>query len=359
MKIAQVVGPKIPFFDDLPHTPYSIPAMSYLISEELVKRGHKVTVFAPSDSITHAKIAPHTLSSKFIKKHHLMKARAEKSKLYKKIAHDHFANVVNLSKSFDIIHNHELAFLYFAPKANAPVVTTLHYHIPDVKQKEFLTAPNNQFIAISKKQTINFPALKFAGIIHHGIRINDFQFNNQPKNYVGWLGRITPIKGCREAILSALKSHQTIRLAGNIERDKTDIQYLKTIFNLIKKNSTVTYIGKVGHQKKISFLKNAKVILMPIKWEEPFGLVAIESFACGTPIIAFSRGALPEIVQNGKTGFIVKNVTEMAKAIKKIDQINRYDCRQSVETYFNVKRMVDDHEKLYQKIINSQKNAKR
>ena len=354
MRIAQVVGPKIPFFDNLPHTPFSIPAMSYLITEGLVKRGHKVTVFAPSDSITRAEIAPNTWSSKFIKKHHLSKARAEKSKLYKKIAHDHFTNVVKLSKNFDIIHNHELAFLYFAPEASAPVVTTLHYHIPDVKQKKFLSAANNQFIAISKKQTDNFPALKFAGVIHHGIRVEDFQFNGQPKNYVGWLGRITAIKGCYEAILAALKSNQIIRLAGNIERDKTEAQYVKTIFDLIKKNPTVSYIGKVGHQRKISFLKNAKAILMPIRWEEPFGLVAIESFACGTPVIAFRRGALPEIIQDGKTGFIVNNVTEMAKAIKKIDQINRFDCRQSVENYFNVERMVEDHEKLYKKIINSQ-----
>lgn len=351
MKIAQVVGPKIPFSKNLPHTPFSIPAMAYLITEELVKRGHKVTVFAPSDSKTSAQIAPNTLSSKYLKKHRLMRATRANSYRYKKIAHNHFLNVIKLSKKFDIIHNHELGFLYFTPKSKAPVVTTLHYHIPDVKPKELLDTRKNYFIAISKKQTVNFPFLKFAGVIHHGIEVKNFRFNNKPQNYLAWLGRITPIKGAKEAILAALKSGQTIKLAGNIEKNERETKYTKEVLNLIKKHKNVTYIGKVGYRRKIAFLKNAKAILMPVKWEEPFGLVAIEALACGTPVIAFDRGALPEIIKNKKTGFIVKTIPGMVKAIEKIDQISRFDCRQDAENYFNVQRMVDDHEELYKKMI--------
>lgn len=354
MKIAQVVGPKIPFFPKISHTPFSIPAMSYLITEELVKRGHEVTVFAPKDSKTHAKIATNTLPSRYFRKKIINISRKEKRN-YDQLTHQHYLNAIEQSGDFDIIHNHELGFLYFTSQTKTPVVTTLHYHPIDVKHKELLIVKNNKFIAISKKQTINFPKLKYAGVIHHGIKVKDFKYNPKPKNYVGWLGRITYIKGCQEAISSAIKAEERIKLAGNIEKDESKKKYTKDTLFLIKKNKNVTYIGKVGHNRKINFLKNAKAILMPIKWEEPFGLVAIEALACGTPVIAFNKGALPEIIENNKTGFIVKNVAQMAKAIKKIDKIKRKDCRQSVEKYFNVLRMVDDHEKLYKNIIKKKK----
>lgn len=344
MKIAQVVGPKIPFSPKLPHTPYSIPAISYMITEELVKRGHEVTVFAPKESKTHAKIAEGTISSKYFR------SKGKKNKV-KYLTHKHFLNVINQSDQFDIIHNHELGFLYFAPQSKAPVVTTLHYHPVDVEHKELLTVKNNKFIAISKKQTTNFPKLKYAGVIHHGINVKKFKYNSKPKNYVGWLGRITPIKGCKEAIEASLKAGERIKLAGNIEKNEIKEQYTKDTLSLIKKNKSVTYIGKVGYNRKIKFLRNAKAVLMPIKWEEPFGLVAIEALACGTPVIAFKRGALPEIIEDGKTGYIVETIPQMAKAIKNIDKIKREDCRKKAEEYFNIQRMVDDHEKLYKNVI--------
>jgi len=355
MKIAQVVGPKIPFSKNLPHTPFSIPAMSYLMTEELVKRGHKVTVFAPSDSKTSAQIAPNTLSSAYLKKHRLMRGTRANNKRYKKIAHNHFLNVIKQSNKFDIIHNHELGFLYFSPKSKAPVVTTLHYHIPDVKSPDLLQSRKNSFIAISKKQTVNFPFLRFAGVIHHGIDVKNFKFNAKPKNYIGWLGRITYIKGAKEAIQAAVRSDETIKLAGNIEKDELDSKYTKTVLRMIKKYDNVTYVGKVGYNRKISFLKNAKVILMPIRWEEPFGLVAIEALSCGTPVIAFDNGALPEIIKDGITGYVVKSLPSMVKAIAKIDQIDRRDCRNEAEKYFTVERMVDDHEKLYKKVVKKYK----
>lgn len=355
MNIAQVVGPKIPFSPDLPDTPFSIPTISYLLTEELTRRGHTVTVFAPSDSKTSAKVAPNTLSSDYLKKHHLMGARrGGKNREYNQIAHNHYLNVVRQSKQFDIIHNHELGFLYFAPQAYAPVLTTLHYHVPDIKQTEFLLAHNNQYIAISKKQTVNFPLLPFAGIIHHGVDPKRYIFNEKPKNSVAWLGRITPIKGCYEAIRAALKSKKEIHLAGNIEKNELNTPYTKKVLFLIKKYQEVKYLGTVKHKRKISLLKNAQAVLMPIRWEEPFGLVAIEAFACGTPVIAFGRGALPEIIEDGKTGFIVSTISEMARAINKIPTLQRKLCRLSVENYFNISRMADDHEKLFEKI--SQKN---
>ena len=355
MKIAQVVGPKIPFSPRLPHTPYSIPAMSYLITEELVKRGHDVTVFAPSDSKTHAKIAPGTVSAKYYNSRILKKINKYTKKKRGSITHRHYLNVIKQADDFDIIHNHELGFLYFAPQTKTPVVTTLHYHPIDVEHKELLIAKNNQFIAISKKQTINFPKLKYAGVVHHGINIKKFKFNNKPKNYIGWLGRITSIKGSKEAIEASLKAGERIKLAGNIEKDEKQRKYTKETLDLIKQNKTVTYIGRVGYNRKIKFLRNAKVVLMPIKWEEPFGLVAIEALACGTPVIAFKRGALPEIIEDGKTGFIVETIPQMAKAIANIDKIDRKYCRQKAEEYFNIKRMVDEHEELYKKVIKKKK----
>lgn len=352
MRIAQIVGPKIPFSPELPNTPYSIPAVSYLITEELVKRGHEVTVFAPSDSITSAKIAPGMLPTTYLKQHHLMEARTQgPNQKYRLLAHNHFQKAVDMSKDFDIIHNHELSFLYFAPLARAPVFTTLHYHVPDIKEREFLHVQNNKFIAISKKQTINFPALPFAGVIHHGIPVEKFPFNPKPKNYFSWLGRITEIKGCREAILAALLAQATLKVAGNIEWSERKTAYTKVVLGLLKKYKSILYMRKVGYEKKINLLKYSRATLMPILWEEPFGLVAVESLACGTPVIAFKRGALPEIIEHEKTGFLVNSMEEMSEAMKKIGQIKRADCRAAVEKYFYVGRMVDDYEKLFSEYL--------
>lgn len=224
MRIAQVVGARIPFSPHILDTPYSIPAISYLITEELVHRGHTVTVFAPRDSITSATIAPNTLSSIFIKKHHVSNADPSTSKLFGKIIHDHFVNVINLSSQFDIIHNHKLEFLPFAAQTSTPTVTTLHYYVKHFPKK-FLVVKNNSFIAVSKRQTKIFPYLHFAGTVHHGIPVKRFPLNNKPKDYLGWLGRITPIKGCKEAITVAMMAREDLRLAGNnVERMVDDYE---------------------------------------------------------------------------------------------------------------------------------------
>lgn len=199
--------------------------------------------------------------------------------------------------------------------------------------------------------------LNFSATIHHGIPIEKFPYNKKPENYLVWLGRITKKKGLTEAIKVAKATKTKLIIAGIINPRDQEI-FNKEIKPEID-HKQIFYIGPVGHQSKVKLLKNAKALLYPVSWEEPFGLVMIEALACGTPVIAFKRGSVPEIVKDNKTGYQVRTVSEMIKAVKKLYsmpveeyQKMRYNCRKQVEKNFTVEKMVDQYEKMYYKILN-------
>jgi glycosyltransferase involved in cell wall biosynthesis len=331
---------------------FSIPYVSYLITEELVRRGHDITIFAPSDSKTSAKIAEGWVPSThfWFKKYPL--GSKERNKIFKRYCF----NLVKQSGKFDIIHNHcmGLFFFDFIKMVNTPIIHTLHDPFIPVLDKEILK--KLFFVAISKKQVENNKKVNFVGIVHHGIRIEKFPFNDKPKDYLFWFGRIDKIKGPEEAIEVARLAKKKLVFAGNyFEKD----EYVKKIMKKIRENkSIVKSVGKLSFKKKIEYLKNASAFIFPLQWEEPFGLVMVEAMACGTPVIAFNHGAVPEIVKNGKTGFVVNSVFQMAKAIKKIPEISRKECREWVEEKFSVEKMVDGYEKIYKKIIKDWKKSK-
>ena len=187
--------------------------------------------------------------------------------------------------------------------------------------------------------------------IYNGVNLNRLNFNQKKKNYLIWLGRSSPSKGAREAILAAKKAKTKLILAGRIDKNSVKaIEYFeKEIKPRLSKN--IKYIGEINDSQKSRVLGEARALLCPLLWEEPFGLMMVEAMACGTPVIAFDRGSAREVVKQGKTGFIVSNVNEMVEAIKKIDQIKPNDCRKWVEDNFSVKKMVDNYERLYQRII--------
>jgi len=349
MKIAQVPGDEIPFSPKLPFSPYSVVTISYLLTEELVKRGHEVTAFVPSDSKTSAKVPPELLPADDprFKKYTFRKRYG----LFKQYCQ----NIISKSEQFDIIHVHDIYLGTFKLLKNVktPVIGT--FHNPRFYKKDKKYFSKTMFVAISQSQINNNPGFNFIGKVHNGILVEKFPFNDKPKNYLFWIGRISPEKGALAAIKVANRAKMKLIMAGPIPPYHK--KYIKKFLREVKKSKYVKFIGKISNFKeKVNYFKNAVALLFPAKWEEPFGLVMVEAMACGTPVVAFSRGAVPEIIKDGKTGFLVKTIPQMAKAIERIPEISRKDCREWVEKKFSVEKMTDGYEKIYRKIIKKYKN---
>lgn len=349
-----------PLFLSIPPKNYGgTESVIYNLTEELIKRGHKVTLFATGDSKTSAQ-----LRFAFKKSLGLFGAKNLLSPLAIKL---HWAGALPLlfhavlpyedASSFDIIHNHFHYYgLFFSDLIKTPVITTYHGDFSSAEKspiekmilKKYAKKP---WVAISKSQKNKVKTrLNFQAVIHHGIPVEKFPFGKISQDYFIWLGRITKKKGIIEAIKVAKAIRKKLIIAGTVNlRDK---DFFEKEVKPEVDNKLIFYVGPVGFQKKMKLLKFAKGLFYPISWEEPFGLVMIEAQACGTPVIAFERGSVPEIVKNGKTGFICKNLKEMTDVTKKIDQISRKECRLHVEKNFRVEKMVDKYEKAYFKLLN-------
>lgn len=229
-----------------------------------------------------------------------------------------------------------------------PVVYTLHEPIYPwlAKVYNMFQSKNQHFVSISNAQRKPAPDLNYASTIYNGLDPSLFPFSSNAGNYCLFIGRLVPQKGVHEAILAARKAKEKLIIIGAPNKGE---YWEKKIKPFLGKN--IKYAGYISHQKTYKYYQKAKVLLCPIQWEEPFGLTFTEAMSCGTPVIAFDRGSAKEVVQDGKTGFIVKNVGEMAKAIKKIDQIKREDCRKRVEEKFTNKKMADNYEKVFYEIL--------
>ncbi len=344
MKIAQIA----PFEEPVPPKKYGgTERIVYHLTEELVKNGHNVTLFATGDSKTSAKLLPiFPQALRSIKIGQNLKAR----EAYKLIG---LAKVIEilLKENFDIIHNHiGWRFLPFIKILKTKVVTTLHGPL-DIGYQRFIYQkfPNSYYISISKNQREPLPKLNFVGNVYNGIDITSFPFKEKSGNYLAFLGRMSPEKGPLEAIKIAKKMKMKLIMAAKI--DVVDKEYFSKKIKPLIDNRMIKFIGEIGHKKKVQLLQNAKATLIPINWREPFGLVLTESMACGTPVIAFKRGSVPEVIKDKKTGFIVKNVDEAVESLKKIDQIDRRDCRKWVEEKFTSEKMANGYEKIYSKVL--------
>ncbi len=353
LKIAQIA----PLWETIPPKKYGgIEIMMDKIINELIKRGHEVTLFASGNSKTKAK-----LKSVFPKSLFEMKV----DWYHRSQNLINAANAFSMANNFDIIHNHTGDNgLLFSQTTKTPVLTTLHNVLPGAKQKnsdEYIAlkyfSKKTNFVSISFNQrTHSDIKFNYIGTIYNGININDFIFNPKSKNYLVWLGRIHYGKGLWNAINAAKISKEKLIIAGNITCE-TDEKYFQSVKPMID-GKQIKYIGEVDSRKKNELLGNAKAVLFPTIWEEPFGLVMIEAMACGTPVIGFNKGSVSEVIKDGKTGFIVKDDKEMIKAIKNIDKIDRAECRKHVEKYFTIEKMVNGYEEVYEKIIESYKKFK-
>lgn len=349
MKIGIIPGATFPFSDKLIFSPYAMMNIAYLLTEELVRRGHEVVVFATVDSKTSAKIAPGwEFPSSYFKK-------CKNGKQRQKNLEKYYQNIISLSSQFDILQLHEFIGSVRALKAlKCPLIITLH--APRLLKRDKKLIKDKFIVAISKNQKrLNSHIAKFQGVVYNGIPVELYKFNKKPKDYLFFIGRISSEKGVWEAIKVAKIVKKKLLIAGPLpvkkNLSKKEKKYLQKVLKEIKKSKNIKYLGVITGKKKLNYLKNTYCLLFPTRYEEPFGLVMTESMACGTPVIAFNRGAAPEIIKDGQTGFIVKNVIEMAEAVKKISQISRKKCRQWVEKNFTVKKMVDGYEKIYKKVI--------
>jgi glycosyltransferase involved in cell wall biosynthesis len=299
----------------------------YNLTEELVKRGHDVTLFATGDSKTISKL--HSI----LKKPAYRQGIPWTNFLYPLY---HISEVFERAHEFDIIHMHintrqDYGSLVYAGMVKTPTLFTIHFVLP-LQKRMLIEKIGLMFLkkykdlnynSISKaQQTLDF--LNYVAVVHNGLDFSKFPLYEKPGNDLVWIGRITKDKGTREAIEVAKKSHTKLILAGKIDKlYEDDHYYYKKYIEKHIDGKQIKYIGEVNDAQKIKLLKKAKAVLMPIMWNEPFGLVPIEAMAAGVPVIAFDKGPMRELIIDGKTGFIVKNIKEMAEAIKKVDSLDR------------------------------------
>ncbi len=331
------------------------------ITNKLVERGHKVVLFASGDSKTKAKLISLTKRSTskdpkigFIRNLYDYKGEnVSTSKFHEPYELLLISKAYQMAKEFDIIHSHfDTLSAFFAPFVKIPTVSTLHSPLEKEKKEILSHFKNTQYyVSISNSQRKSLPDLNYAATVYHGLYTKNISFNEKANgDYLVFSGRIHPNKGTKEAISVAKKTNSKILIMGNHGNDE---YWKKEIEPEIDKKQII-YKGFLDKKEMYQTIREAKALVMPILWEEPFGLTMIEALACGTPVIAFKRGSVPEIIKDGKTGFIVENEKQMINAVLKISQIKRKECRKEAEEKFNIEKMIDNYEKVYYNIL---KNA--
>lgn len=316
-----------------------------LLTEELVRKGHDVTLFASGDSLTSARLVPGSKT--------FLRGSGRPTSLYNTL---NAIMCLEHSDEFDIIHNHTtLEGMAPAGLVKTPVLTTFHggFH---GDWKMLLRRYRGWHNAISWSANSSLPSGgESIGIVYNAIDVESYPFNGSNKeDFALYLSRISPEKGTHIAIEVARRANQPLVIAGNV--DDVDREYFETQVIPAVDNDLIRYVGEADALQKRDLLSRAKCLVAPITWEEPFGLFLIEAMACGTPVVAFRRGAAPELVIDGVTGYIVDAVDEMVNAIGRIAQIDPHACRKHVENRFNVSRMADDYVEAYQRIIRISKS---
>jgi glycosyltransferase involved in cell wall biosynthesis len=315
-----------------------------LLTEELVSRGYKVTLFATGDSETSGKL--HSICAR---------GYEEDDSIIPKVWEClHISELFERAEEFDIIHNNfDFLPLTYTSFISTPVVTTIHgFSSPGILPvyKKY----NNKVFYVSISNTDRSPELNYIKTIHHGIDLTQFDFQPDPDDYLIFFGRIHHDKGAKESIEIARACNKKLILAGIIQDEDYHNQYIEP--NLDGKN--VDFIGSVGPEQRNQLLGKATALLHPINFEEPFGLSVIESMACGTPVIAFNRGSMPELIENGKNGFLVNTTDDAIEAVRQIKNIDRAYCRHYIEQHFTVNQMAEKYIQVYEMILEKTKGKK-
>ena len=331
----------------------------YELAKGLKRHGHQVKVFAADDS----RKDEIDIEGCGIKSTFSQKDLSPEIKSYRIQQHEIFVISAAFEEfkkgGYDLLHLNSFPIsAHFTNFVDGPITCTHHgaptrehdlkTDIDEIRQKKYYN--RIKFIAISSKQReLGREYFNYVATIHHGIDLNSFKFSPKPKDDLVFIGRILEIKGPDVAVKAALKAKRKINIIG----DHTDeIYWGKKIFPLID-NKNVKYSGHISFDKIGEIYGQARALLVPIAWDEPFGMVVIEAMACGTPVIAYNRGSMSDLIINGVTGFLIKpgDFDGFVKAIGKIDQIDRKKCRQHVEKNFSVEKMIEKYEILFKKVI--------
>ncbi len=342
MRIAQIA----PIVERIPPKKYGgTERVIYTLIEELVKLGHDVTLFASGDSVTSAKLVsayPESLREAGVKDLYGMNPWT----------------ILNIGKAysmqgqFDIIHDHTGYFsLPAANLSKTPVVYTYHGPFKTAEKKIFEELNRPYIVTISNSQGKTAPNLNFAGTVYNGLNMQHYPFSDKNDGYLLFVGRISLEKGVHFAIEAAQTLNMPLIIAAKLETNyPPDVEYFKEYIEP-RLSGRIRWIGEVSEEERNQLMSKALAFLHPVTWREPFGLTLIEAAACGAPVVAFNRGSIPEIILNGKTGFVVEDVEEMAEAVLNIGSIDRAFCRKFALENFNGAKMAREYEQVYKKII--------
>ena len=340
MRIAQIA----PLIERVPPPAYGgIELVVGLLTDELVRRGHQVTLFASGDSISLAKLVsvhPRALR---------LDPDVKEQNIYEMLQ---LGFVYERAEEFDIIHSHVCCpALPYANLIKTPTVHTLHGIFTPDNEKMFQYAKHQPFVSISNAQRELRLGLNYVSTVYNGIDVNSYKFHPQPDNppYLAFLGRISPEKGTHLAISVAKQTGWHLKIAGKV--DVVDQKYFDQEIKPKIDGQQIEYLGEANHVQKNALMGGAVATLFPITWREPFGLVMVESMAAGTPVIAMTLGSTVEIIKHGKTGFLCNNIDDFSRALDQVRQLDRYVCREYVKNNFSLEQMTDGYEAVYQQIL--------
>ncbi|MGF7038097.1 glycosyltransferase family 4 protein [Mucilaginibacter lappiensis] len=306
------------------------------IAEGLIKSGIEVTLFATGDSITAGKLDAVCATG-------YEEDRSQDAKILECL---HISNLMEKADQFDIIHNNfDFLPLTYSGLIKTPMITTIHgFSSPRIIPVYKKYNDTGYYVSISNAD--RSPELKYLATVYNGLDTTDFEFYPNPEDYLLYFGRIHPDKGTAEAIQIAKKSKRKLLIAGIIQdenyyREKVEPQL----------SADIEYIGHAGPDKRKELLGNAYALLHPISFNEPFGMSVAEAMLCGTPVIAFNKGSMPELIKHSQTGFLVDTVDEAVDAVSRLDQINRKDCFDWANSQFSCDKMAKNYLELYKKIL--------
>jgi glycosyltransferase involved in cell wall biosynthesis len=308
------------------------------IAEGLAARGYDVTLFATADSITNGKLE--AVCEVPYGEHPELDAKVCESL--------HISHFMEMAGQFDILHNnYDFLPLTYSRLIKTPMVTTIHgFSSPKIIPVYKKYNSTSGYVSISNSD--RSPELDYLATVYNGIRPEEFHFREKPGSYLLFFGRIHPEKGTYEAIQIARKSGMQLIISGLIQDEKYFNEKVKPLVD----GEQIVYVGNSGPQRRDELLGNAYALLHPISFEEPFGLSVAEAMMCGTPVIAFNRGSMPELVLNGKTGFLVREVEEAVAVMPDVKKLNRSDCHRHALKNFSMDKMIDGYVEVYGKILN-------
>lgn len=310
--------------------------MASNLAEGLVEKGLDVTVFATADSVTRGKLSAI-----------VPRAYEEDKSADAKVSECmHISYLMEQAGDFDIIHNHyDFLPLTYSRLIKTPIVTTIHGFssqqiVPVYKRYNDIV----KYVSISNAD--RHPELEYAATIYNGIKTGDFEFTHEPDDYLLYYGRIHADKGTHEAIQIALHSNRQLIIAGIIQDEAYFNEKVKPYVN----DEQIRYVGAVGGEDRKQLLGKAKALLHPILFKEPFGLSVAEAMYCGTPVIAFNKGAMPELIKDRKTGFLTNDVREATAAIEDLSLIDRHECHIHAKENFSAEKMIEGYLKVYDQL---------